>query len=92
MKYLSEKEQSDLINSILKEDGMDRSADGRMEAFKRAAAQFGLKITRWKKDTYFEEVSLNTTYANYDEVSEFISNRGVSVIAVCGKLMYCPNK
>jgi hypothetical protein len=92
MKYLSVKEQTDLLNSVMKHDGMDRSKEGRFNAFKLAAEKFGLKIKRWKKDTYFEEVSLNTNYTNCDEVQDFISKLGVSVNIVCGKVMFQPNK
>ncbi len=91
MKNLTIKEQNELIKSIMRNDGMDRTKEGRMNAMKLAAQKFNLKVSRWKKETYFEEVSLNTNYDNCDEVRDFISELGVSVNIVCGKVMYKPN-
>lgn len=92
MKNLTITEQQNLIKDIMRNDGMDRSKDSRFNAFKMAAQKFELKVSRWKKNTYFEEVTLHTDYSNYDEVREYISSLGVSVIAVCGKLKFAPNK
>lgn len=91
MKNLTIAEQTNLIAECMGNDGMDRSKTARMNAFKEAAEKFGLKVTRFKPNTYFEEVILHTNYDNYDEVREYISSLGVSVIADCGKLTFKPN-
>lgn len=92
MRYLTTDEQTKLIQDCMRDDGMSRSKDTRMAAFIKAAEKFGLKISHFKKGTYFEEVVLKTNYNNYDAVWEFISGLGVSVMADCGTLKYCPNK
>ncbi len=85
---LTPSQRDQVMKSIFQNDGMKRTFEARLDAFKKACEKFGLKIKVSRKGTYDERYTLSTNWDNCDDVLDYIQGLGVSIGSVNGKVEF----
>jgi len=86
---LSQKERNEIWEGLANRTYAYSSLEKRIEAFKKAAEKFSLKMKISGKGTYEERYTLNTDYTNCDDVQDYIfENFNVGIGVISGKVTF----